>query len=365
MRGNYKYSIGEEVNGLIIVAQTYTQDTKRKYRAYEVQSVSYPDAPTYITLQDNLSRGVGDAYASGRRVFEGNSLWSKKEYRKYILDIEKAKTIPPYSSVKIEVKCDNCDKIKMTSPNKLLNYGVQCVNCSNGLSFPERMFTAYLETKNIEYDYQVRFDDLEGRIFDYQIQIKGITYLVETHGEQHYLTKNKKFFVVEDIQKSDQDKRQYAKDNNIEYIELDCRESDIKFIKKSIEQCKYLPNITSNDERNIVSFMENSAQYDVKKMVQLYEQDKMSTLEIAELFKITHNRVNSMLRKNGVSIRGSGKHQNFDELTIVEEYVNGMSLTNLGKSYNTTHQTIARILRQNGVAIRSSGEQRKINKNNN
>lgn len=359
MRGNYKYEVGEEVNGLIIVTQTYTQDTKRKYRAYEVQSVSYPDAPTYITLQDNLSRGVGDAYVSGRRVFEGNSLWSKTEYRKYILDIEKAKTLPPHSSEKIEVKCDNCSKTKFMTPNKLLNYGVQCVYCSNRVSFPERMFTTYLDIKNIKYDYQVKYDDLKGRIYDYRITLNNTVFLVEVHGEQHYLTEDKKRYSVKEIQNIDSIKRQYAKNKGIEYIELDCRESTFEFIKKSIEQNEVLPNITKKEENSIIETMKINANYDITKIISMYEKEKLSTIEIGEFFGVNHGIINRILRRNNIAIRSLGEHKNLNEENIVEMYTEGSTLKELGDIYGVARQTIARVLRKNEVTIRSRGKQKK------
>lgn len=362
---DYIYKIGDKINGLIIISQTRKeQKCGKKYKAYEVQSITYPNAPTYILEEYHLKRGASDGYLRGRRVFEGNSLYSIIAIRKFLVDINEAKTISPNSAKKIKVKCDNCDNIKTTTPNKLLNYGVQCVNCSNGLSFPERMFIAYLETKNIDYLHQVKFNDLKGRVFDFQIKINGVIYLVETHGEQHYLTKDKQFFIVENIQKSDNEKREYAKNNNINYIELDCRESSLGFIKESIKQCKDLPDITEEEEKNIKHLIENSAQYDIKKIIELYEKKEMSTLQIGKLFGITHNRVNSILRKNGINIRGYGKHQKLNDDLIIYDYNNGASMTSISETYNTSRQKISRILRKNNITIRNSAEQRKIKKQN-
>ena len=83
----YLYNIGDELNGLKIIDKTRLNNQK----AYEVQSLTYPDAPTYKTTEGNLKKGRGDGYLNGNRVYEGNSLYSLKWTRPYIKDIEFSK----------------------------------------------------------------------------------------------------------------------------------------------------------------------------------------------------------------------------------------------------------------------------------
>lgn len=66
----YYYNKGQSVNGLLIVEQISipTKKGKSKEKGYIVQSIMYPDAPTYKVKESNLRWGKGDAYASGRRV---------------------------------------------------------------------------------------------------------------------------------------------------------------------------------------------------------------------------------------------------------------------------------------------------------
>ena len=84
----YKYQIGQKINGIEIV--DYTKD-KNKNKAYIVKSLRFPSAPNYMVRETSLKKGYNDAYVSCRRIFEGNSLWSKKNIRKYIIDIEESK----------------------------------------------------------------------------------------------------------------------------------------------------------------------------------------------------------------------------------------------------------------------------------
>lgn len=95
----HAYNIGEEVNGLKIVEQIREINGKRR-KGYVVQSVKYPEAPTYKVPEYDLLKGNGDGYIRGLRVFEGNSFYSIKHLRRYIVDVEKAKQVTPSSNKK-------------------------------------------------------------------------------------------------------------------------------------------------------------------------------------------------------------------------------------------------------------------------
>lgn len=59
--------------------------------------------------------------------------------------------------------------------------------------------------------------------------------IIETHGEQHYRECSNFKLSLKEVQENDRLKKELALSNGIEhYIELDCRESDVEWIKKSI-----------------------------------------------------------------------------------------------------------------------------------
>src|SRR5699024_10237619 len=147
-------------NGLRIqkLIKIETKD-KNKIKGYEVQSVTYHNAPTYKVRVGNLKHGRGDAYVSGKKVCDENSLWAIKDTRKYIVDEDEAKNIIQGSNKKVILRCDICKQEREMSAISIKSYGFSCSTCSTNISYPERFFHAYLKAKDLHYDYQVKFDD--------------------------------------------------------------------------------------------------------------------------------------------------------------------------------------------------------------
>ena len=54
----YLYNIGDELNGLKIIDKTRLNNQK----AYEVQSLTYPDAPTYKTTELQERNYIGNMW---------------------------------------------------------------------------------------------------------------------------------------------------------------------------------------------------------------------------------------------------------------------------------------------------------------
>lgn len=296
---NHKHEIGDIVNNTLIIVRK-TRHGKENRLAYEVQSVTYPDAPTYIIMEKKLNIGQGCAYTSGKRVFEGNSLYNIKWARPYITDFEQAKTITPYSSKKIVFKCE-CGKEKVMCPSKFMEYGSTCPSCSKGTSYPELLVIAYLEVKGIEYEYQKTFKDLSNRRFDFFIQGVGI---LETHGGQHFndtLNWNHK-----ETKESDLIKRNFCKDNNMKLIELDCSRSYFRYIVESINECGDLPNISKEEEDKILEVMAENKRHPVNEIVQKYKSG-LSTLDLASEYNVSDFTIANILKNQKINLRGGGK----------------------------------------------------------
>lgn len=308
IRKPYLYEVGEIVNDTLrIVEQIRMKKGKYTQKGYIVQSTVYLNSTPYEVRESHLKEGVGCAYASGQRICEGNSLWDKEHIRPYIIDIEQSKIIGAQSGKKINFKCsnDNCGNIKKMVVQNLVNQGFACQNCSTGLPYPERMFTAYLTIKNIPFETQVKFDNTQRKI-DYRIRLNNTIVLVETHGAQHYYKEDSGFYKVKSIQESDGIKRKYAEDNNINYIELDCSNSDFNFIKHSINENEYLPNIEKSDEESIIKLIEMSSKYDVNEIIKLYTKDKLSTIKIAKIYNVNYSTIGDILKRNNIKLREPG-----------------------------------------------------------
>lgn len=357
MRTEYKYKVGEVVNETLkIVEQTRKLMNKNNYtnRAYVVQSLIYPDAPTYTITEYHLLRGQGCSYKVGQRIYEGNSLYSIEKIRPFLTNIEQAKKLARTSTKKIIVKCTNCGTKREIMARDLNLYGICCKICSKSISYPELFMASYLKVKGISFETQVKYDDLPNRRFDFKIELNNKNILIETHGNQHYSNISKKWGFSDTI-KSDSEKRKFCYNRGIELIELDCRISSFEYIEKNINNNETLPNIDLEDVEKIKNFIEKNKKYDVKKIIEQYKQG-YSTLEIGEFHNVSDNIILSVLKKAKTPIRSSHKLSAEEYNYLIEDYMNGETMKNIASKYRITRSAVGVILKRNNVTIRTIGK---------
>lgn len=159
--------------------------------------------------------------------------------------LQRAKEIhgDKYSYVKSKldsVKSVN-DKIEIICPihgaffQQVRNHirGDGCPKCKE--SHGERKIRNWLESKNIEYIYQKKFEDLGRLSYDFFIPSKNL--LIEFQGEQHYKP-IETFGGIEKFKKqreNDYKKKEYAKKNKIMLLEIPYWEKDLE----SLLETKY------------------------------------------------------------------------------------------------------------------------------
>lgn len=294
----FKYNINEIVNdSLKIKKQT---NNKRYEKIYEVQSIAYPKAPTYFITEYSLANGTGCAYVSRKRICEQNSLYSIESVKPYLVNIEEAKTIAPKSNKKIKMKCPNCNREKFFSGKRFLNEGFTCPICDKHISYPELFFISYLEVKGLKFEYQKSMNDLPNKIFDFYNKEIGV---VETHGILHYEKAGGCFFNAHEKSKeSDYIKREYCHRKNIPLIELDCKKSNFDYIKNSINNCKSLPSISKDEEKDILKIMVENKRYPIKDIIKLYKEG-FSSVNIAKKYNLSSSTIRRILVKSDVVIR--------------------------------------------------------------
>ncbi len=287
---------------------------KRKWKRWtqeeiEVAKSLYERGMTFSEIGRELGRNNSSVRAKllELRIYtvEKIYLYDIESVRGNIIDVEQAKITTYHSGKRLLFKCstDGCDTIKNMVVTDLVRQGFYCPNCSTGISYSESFFTAYLEVKNIPYETQVIYGDLSDRRYDFRIKLNGFTSLVETHGKQHYYTEDEGYYKVETIQESDEIKRQYAKDNNINLIELDCRKSEFEFIQNSIAENNILPNIEDKEIPNMLELMELNSKYPVKKVIKMYKVDKKSIHKISKNLGYSATTIKNILCRNNIQLR--------------------------------------------------------------
>lgn len=146
------------------------------------------------------------------------------------------------SGEKIWIKCPICGNEKFISPAKFINEGLACPKCSDGISYPEKFMFSILEQLDIDFQTQLSKKDFKwckGENYDIRYDFYLVDYncIVETHGSQHYKDKSEKsiFNSLREEQINDTFKENLAKQNGIiNYISIDCRKSELEFIKNNI-----------------------------------------------------------------------------------------------------------------------------------
>jgi len=138
---------------------------------------------------------------------------------------------------KVELVCPDCNRTKKMSLGNLVNYGFVCDYCSCGISVPERFIISLLKQLDVDYIYQLNKSVLEWcDKFRYDFYIPDQNIIIETHGGQHYF--NAFGMKYEQVHENDIVKEKLARNYVKEYITLDCRKSDIEWLKNSILKSK-------------------------------------------------------------------------------------------------------------------------------
>ena len=229
------------------------------------------------------------------------------ELIKLLVNEEDANKYSMGSNDKIPVKCPICKYEKEKSISNIIRDGgnICCPRCSDGLPYPEKFMFSFLEQLETDFIIQISKNKLKWcQNYRYDNYINNINCIIGTHGRQHYELSGIKWRTsLEDIQNNDKDKEILAKQNGVEnYIIIDCRESNLEWIKNSIMQSK-LPELLNFKESDInwLKCHEFSCNSLVKSASDLWKDGINSALQISNILKIDRNTVSNYL-KRGVEL---------------------------------------------------------------
>lgn len=189
---------------------------------------------------------------SGRKTLKGvnDVATTNPECIDYLKNKDDSYLYSRGSSKKVCFVCPDCNLEKYMTFATFIKNGIMCNRCGDGISFPEKVIYNLLKQLKIDFTNQLSKTTFDwcGK-YRYDFYIPKYNMIIETHGEQHY---NKSWTneSVEYISDNDDKKERLALDNGIEnYVILDCRNSEIEWIKKSIINSKlnYLFDLTKID----------------------------------------------------------------------------------------------------------------------
>lgn len=166
-------------------------------------------------------------------VEEGNSISDTNPHlASLLLNKEDAYKYAQYSSKKAYFVCPTCKSVLFKTIDNVCSQGLGCATCSDGVSYSEKFLIQMLKQLEVKFDTQKLFKWSQRKRYDFFIVDKNM--IIEAHGRQHYEETSRGRSLKEE-QENDLLKYKNAIGNGIDkYIVLDCRDSEMEYIKNSI-----------------------------------------------------------------------------------------------------------------------------------
>ena len=133
---------------------------------------------------------------------------------------ENYQIVSEYNFKKIEILHLKCGKTRFSTASNGLTRG--CPYCKNNNSYISRIFHNFLTYNEVKYDMEYKISECKNILplpFDFALfDGERLICLVEIDGEQHF--KGNSRYNTDNIQKRDNIKNNYCKDNNLELIRI-------------------------------------------------------------------------------------------------------------------------------------------------
>ncbi|KQC91216.1 hypothetical protein AM596_15840 [Clostridium perfringens CP4] len=252
--------------------------------------------------ESHLLNNRGCSVCSGRIAKLGiNTIW---DTNRWMCDLgvseEDAKKYTSRSGQKITVKCPDCGREKEMTLNQIYAYKSICCICSDNLSYPEKFIINILNQLNADYLIQYSPKWIKPKRYDFYL--KEGEYIIESHGRQHYEKNIFKYCggrSLEEERENDRYKKETALNNGIKhYIELDCRESSLEYIKNSVlnSELSQLFDLSKIDWKQCAEFANKNIVKEVCEYWNNRKEDE-TTKNLAEIFKLSRSTITRYLKR--------------------------------------------------------------------
>lgn len=202
--------------------------------------------------------------------------------------------------IKIPMICpNNCGYEKEMRIGDLIRDGFGCPNCSSGY-YTEKFVFSVLKSLDKNFKTQLNKKDFKWcEKYKYDNYIYSHNCIIETHGRQHFEEVKCWKMDLDNIQKNDKQKERLARRNGIDnYIVLDCRKSELEWIKNNIMGSE-LPELLNFKESDIdwLKCEEFSLRNLVKAVCDEWMKGNKNVAKIAEILKIGETTVRRYLKR--------------------------------------------------------------------
>lgn len=233
---DYKYNVGDLITGTKstykILKRYRNNDNQGRLRKYYVCKCQNCHDEV-IQKEHGITNCV---YCANKKVLKGfNDLaTTNPELVIYLKNSDDAeKVYANSSSTYIETKCPLCGHERKMHPVALIKAGkLFCPKCSNTNSYPNRLGLSILQqlpVESLETEYSPNW--AKKYRYDFSFYYKKTHYLLEMDGGFHF---EERFKSLDELKKKDLEKDILAKENSCTLIRIECRKSNLDYIKENI-----------------------------------------------------------------------------------------------------------------------------------
>lgn len=324
------WSISDVVGGLEIINRRALPNTLQEYQ-YKCNICGFDcSKPVYVkgkyheeywatghSIKVNQANGGSGCACCGKKVVQpgiNDVATTNPDLVDYFYDKTEANKWSKASEHKTEIICPICNtkQPNLMQIGNLTNEGFICINCGNGISYPEKLMYFLLKELNVKFDMHKVFDwskevydEIDGKFHkrEYDFYIPSINTIIEMHGSQHYrntFSWYKRDNDLFDIQKIDRDKQNIAINHGYKYIIINCNDSNKNYIKNNILQSE-LSNIFDLSNINWDKLSRKALNGIAKLVIEDKEMHpNKTTTELAEEYGVHLSTVIGWLKKANI-----------------------------------------------------------------
>lgn len=140
------------------------------------------------------------------------------------------------SNKKFYFKCLDCGNISTNKKDLslVMCQRYSCEFCSDGISIPNKIMANILKQLNIDFITELSSKEFSGKnFFYYDFYLPKYNMIIEVNGIQHYEETNRGRNLFQE-QMNDLFKYKCAKNHVDKYIVIDCRQSELKWLRENI-----------------------------------------------------------------------------------------------------------------------------------
>lgn len=338
MTYEYKYQVGNIIDdvhsGKLQILEQIKMSNGRdsEQKGYKYKCLMCGNIDTISESNLNRLTGCNVCTNNPQKILIGyNDMWTTNSNLALLLyNPEDGYKYTEHSDHRLDWKCPNCGYIiKNKKIDDISKKGLSCPRCSDGVSYPNKfIFSMLQQLLSNKFENEKVFNWATDKRYDFYFEINNNEYIIEAHGRQHYQDsgfKNCGGRTLEEEQLNDKSKKELAIKNKINeenYIVIDCRESNLEWIKNNILNSKLVDifDLSNIDWSKCNKYACNSL---VKQACDLWNRGIHSTKEIGGIMKLNKNTICSYLKRGTKS-----RLCDYNPVEVMEKVYKKLSIKN-------------------------------------